>query len=62
MTPTVCVLHRAGWCALKVGTMLDPNAISDATACGHFVMMRLGSESPECAEMLEIRRAKKVGI
>jgi hypothetical protein len=48
----LCIQHREGWCALKPGTELDPAAVSDATACGQFVVMRSGSErrQPTCRE------------
>lgn len=39
-----CVQHREGWCAIRPGSALDPAAMKDATACGHVVTLRTGSE------------------
>ena len=49
---TTSVRHTTGWCALKRGTRLDPDAISDATECGQFVTMRVGSDErePDCSD------------
>lgn len=47
-----CVQHRAGWCALAPDQTLDPLAWSDETACGEYVVMRMGSDvrDPTCPE------------
>ena len=46
------VQHRDGWCALRPGAELDPEAWNDPTLCGHVVTMRGGSKRgmPTCAE------------
>lgn len=51
----ICVQHRAGWCALAQGGELDPRAVRDATACGHVVMLRGGSDTrtPDCPDCLK---------
>lgn len=50
--PVWCVRHRAGWCATKGNAKPTKDAWSDATACGHFVIMRSGSGlgAPDCPE------------
>lgn len=61
--PVMCIRWKngnrgaGGWCALKPGDKLDPTATTDSTACGSFVMLRIGSgrrrpTCPECVEAL----------
>ena len=46
------------WCAAK-GTP-DPDAWSDPTLCGHYVTLRIGTESrvPTCPECKQILRGE----
>lgn len=45
---------REQWCATKGDAKPDPRALSDETACAHFVTMRCGSErrKPTCVACL----------
>ena len=58
--PVWCVKHRTGWCATSRGRLPDPEAWSDKTRCGHFVLLRWGSERriPDCPECLKVMRAR----
>jgi len=58
----MCVRHGSHslgeWCALKPGTTLDSEAVADATACDHWVMLRIGAarRMPTCKECREALR------
>ena len=45
-----CIQHRDGWCASFRGHEPSESAMRDKTACGMFVLLRLGSEKrvPTC--------------
>ena len=45
----------SGWCALRSGDTLDPQAKYDRTACGTFVIERTGAmeRRPTCAACIE---------
>jgi hypothetical protein len=44
------VKHREGSCAVKDGQQPEPDAMSVATLCDHFVVLPMGSEfgHPDC--------------
>jgi hypothetical protein len=51
---------RIQWCAIS-SKRYDPKAWSDRTLCGHYVIMRVGSETrvptyPECLRRLPSTR------
>lgn len=52
MNAVWCVQHRDGWCATRSGAKPSADAWKDATACGCWVTMRMGSEirEPDCEE------------
>lgn len=64
MAAIMCVRHRDGWCALKKGERLDPEAISDATACGYFITMRWGNEKrePDCPDCRRVLGLSPIGV
>ena len=58
MTLAKCVAWKDAkgsvqWCAIS-GKRYDPKALSDETLCGHYVIMRVGSEMrvPTCPECM----------
>lgn len=47
-----CVKHKSGWCATYRGRKPDPEAWSDKTRCGYYVILRSDSarREPTCLE------------
>ncbi len=60
------VKHRTGWCATFRNSKPDPDAVSDRTACNHYVTLRGGSavgipDCVECKKVLARRRVNRKG-
>ena len=56
------IAHQTGWCATFRNARPDPDALTDRTACGHYVSLRWGSKrgKPTCSECLQrIARRRK---
>jgi hypothetical protein len=61
-TAVWCVRHHNGWCATLRSAKPSSDALLDATACGHVVILRLGSERrmpscPDCIKAIARRTA-----
>ena len=60
-----CVRHKTGWCATERNRKPSRDAVKDKTACGQYVMFRIGSMKGEpscleCCAVVDRRKARGV--